>query len=127
MDLDIQDNEGVIRVTTGDSRKGVIFVFSVCIHVCIFGGDEIECYLSIQGMYCYIQIILKDDNNTKESFHKVPSLSSLLLLSLLLSLQDETTITCCNNGKTNSQLCLCNIYIINSSFHIFYNMPLQLI
>ena len=59
MDLDIQeDNEGVIRVTTGDSRKGnmgVIFVFSVCIHVCIFGGDEIECYLSIQGMYGYIQ------------------------------------------------------------------------
>ena len=44
----------VIRVTTGDSRKGrlgVIFVFSVCIHVCIFGGVEIECYLSIQGMY----------------------------------------------------------------------------
>ena len=33
---------------------GVIFVFSVCIHVCIFGGDEIECYLSIQGMYGYI-------------------------------------------------------------------------
>ena len=43
-------------MTTGDSRKGclgVIFVFSVCIHVCIFGGDEIECYLSIQGMYGY--------------------------------------------------------------------------
>ena len=57
-DLDIpEDNEGVIRVTTGDSRKGhwgVIFVFSVCIHVCIFGGDGIECYLSIQGMYGYI-------------------------------------------------------------------------
>ena len=32
---------------------GVIFVFSVCIHVCIFGGDEIECYLSIQVMYGY--------------------------------------------------------------------------
>ena len=27
----------------------------MCIHVCIFGGDEIECYLSIQGMYGYIQ------------------------------------------------------------------------
>ena len=50
MDLDIQDdNEGVIRVTTG-----AIFVFSVCIHVCIFGGDKIECYLSIQQMYGYI-------------------------------------------------------------------------
>ena len=35
---------------------GVIFVFSVCIHVCIFGGDEIESYLSIQGMYGYIFI-----------------------------------------------------------------------
>ena len=35
---------------------GVIFVFSVCIHVCIFGGDEIECYLSIQGMYGYKKI-----------------------------------------------------------------------
>ena len=34
----------------------VIFVFSVCIHVCIFGGDEIECYLSIQGMYGYIYV-----------------------------------------------------------------------
>ena len=61
MDLDIQeDNEGVIRVTTGDSRKGrlgVIFVFSVCIHVCIFGGDEIECYLSIQvSMLIFILI-----------------------------------------------------------------------
>ena len=33
---------------------GVIFVFSVCIHVCIFGGGEIKCYLSIQGMYGYI-------------------------------------------------------------------------
>ena len=52
-----EDTEGVIRVTTGDSRKGrlgVIFVFSVCIHVCIFGRGEIECYLSIQGMYGYI-------------------------------------------------------------------------
>ena len=42
---------GVISVTTGDSRKGclgTIFVFSVCMYVCIFGGDEIECYLSIQ-------------------------------------------------------------------------------
>ena len=37
---------GVISVTTGDSRKGclgAIFVFSVCMYVCIFGGDEIEC------------------------------------------------------------------------------------
>ena len=35
---------GVIRVTTSDSRKGcfgAIFVFSVCMYVCIFGGDEI--------------------------------------------------------------------------------------
>ena len=37
---------GVISVTTGDSRKGclgVIFVFSVCMYVCIFGGDEVWC------------------------------------------------------------------------------------
>ena len=34
----------------------MIFVFSVCIHVCKFGGDEIECYLSIQGMYGYIKL-----------------------------------------------------------------------
>ena len=51
---------GVIRVTTGDSRKGhfgVIFVFSVCTHVCIFGRDEIECYLSIQvSMLIFILI-----------------------------------------------------------------------
>ena len=35
---------------------GVIFVFSVCIHVCILGGDEIECYLSIQ--VCMLIFIL---------------------------------------------------------------------
>ena len=35
----------------------VILVFSVCIHVCLFGGDEIECYLSIQvSMLIFILI-----------------------------------------------------------------------
>ena len=42
---------------------GVIFVFSVCIHVCIFGGDEIECYLSIQGMYGYISKVIRCTRN----------------------------------------------------------------
>ena len=50
----------VIRVTTGDSMKdrlGVIFVFSVCIHVCIFSGGEIVCYSSIQvSMLIFILI-----------------------------------------------------------------------
>ena len=33
-------------VTTGDSRKGclgAIFVFSMYMYVCIFGGVEVEC------------------------------------------------------------------------------------
>ena len=33
-------------MTTGDGRRGclgVVFVFSVCVCVCIFGGDEVEC------------------------------------------------------------------------------------
>ena len=37
---------GVISITTGDSRKGCLgqfFVFSVCMYVCIFGGDEVVC------------------------------------------------------------------------------------
>ena len=36
----------VIRLTTVDSRKGrwgFSFVFSVCVYVCMFGGDEVEC------------------------------------------------------------------------------------
>ena len=37
---------GVISITTGDIRKGCLgqfFVFSVCMYVCVFGGDEVEC------------------------------------------------------------------------------------
>ena len=37
---------GVISITTGDSGKGCwdsSFVFSVCMHVCVFGGDEVLC------------------------------------------------------------------------------------
>ena len=37
---------GVISLTTVDSRKGCwgfSFVFSVCVYVCMFGGDEVEC------------------------------------------------------------------------------------
>ena len=37
---------GVISLTTGDSRRGclgAIFVFSVCVCVCIFGGVEVWC------------------------------------------------------------------------------------
>ena len=44
---------GVISVTTGDSTVGRVvwgqfFVFSVCMYVCIFGGDEVWCKLNIQ-------------------------------------------------------------------------------
>ena len=37
---------GVISLTTGDSRRGCLgqfFVFSVCVYVCTFGGDEVMC------------------------------------------------------------------------------------
>ena len=33
-------------LTTGDSWKGCwgsFFVFSVCMYVCVFGGDEVVC------------------------------------------------------------------------------------
>ena len=42
---------GVISITTGDSRRGCLglfFVFSVCMYVCIFGGDKQDAKLSIQ-------------------------------------------------------------------------------
>ena len=32
---------------------GQFFVFSVCVCVCIFGGVEVWCYLSIQETYGY--------------------------------------------------------------------------
>ena len=51
----------VIRVTTGDSRKGclgVIFVFSVCMYVCIFGGDEIVLF-KYSGKYVKIYFNMK--------------------------------------------------------------------
>ena len=37
---------GVISLTTGDSWKGCwgrFLVFSVCMYVCVFGGDEVWC------------------------------------------------------------------------------------
>ena len=37
---------GVISLTTGDSWKGCwgsFFVFSVCVYVWVFGGDEVWC------------------------------------------------------------------------------------
>ena len=48
-------------MTTGDSRKGrlgVIFVFSVRIHVCIFGGDEIVLF-KYSGKYVNIYFNMK--------------------------------------------------------------------
>ena len=46
----------------GRAIRGQFSFFSVCIHVCIFGGDEIECYLSIQGMYGYIEKSISVEN-----------------------------------------------------------------
>ena len=54
------------------------------------------------------------------------SLDHSLVFAPFLLVQDANTITCCNNGKINSQLSLCKISIKNKSFHIFRNMPLQL-
>ena len=37
---------GVISLTTVDNRRvvgAVSFVFSVCVYVCMFGGDEVMC------------------------------------------------------------------------------------
>ena len=37
---------GLISITTGDSGKGCwdsSFVFSVCLYVCVFDGDEVLC------------------------------------------------------------------------------------
>ena len=40
------EQRGLISLTTGDSWKGCLdssFVFSVCMYVCVFGGDEVVC------------------------------------------------------------------------------------
>ena len=37
---------GVTSLTTIDSKKGCwgfSSIFSVCVYVCMFGGDEVEC------------------------------------------------------------------------------------
>ena len=49
-DISWEDNEGggewVISLTTVDNKKGCwgfSFVFSVCVYVCMFGGDGVMC------------------------------------------------------------------------------------
>ena len=63
---------------------GVIFVFSVCIHVCIFGGDEIECYLSIQGMYGYNGVLRKLKHIFPNTYQRINSICSPAKVGLVV-------------------------------------------
>ena len=57
----------------------------------IFGGDEIECYLSIQGMYGYILIILGYGPRHKNTSHLNKQFTIGTLLKQMLMQKQKTT------------------------------------